>query len=34
MRPLPVEAIVRGDLMGSGWKDDQRTGAASLEARL
>ncbi|NEV62970.1 phosphoribosylaminoimidazolesuccinocarboxamide synthase [Thiorhodococcus minor] len=25
--PLPVEAIVRGYLIGSGWKDYQRTGA-------
>jgi len=27
MKPLPVEAIVRGYLIGSGWKDYQRTGA-------
>jgi len=27
MQPLPVEAIVRGYLIGSGWKDYQRTGA-------
>jgi phosphoribosylaminoimidazole-succinocarboxamide synthase len=27
MRPLPVEAIVRGYLIGSGWKDYQRTGS-------
>ena len=27
MRPLPVEAIVRGYLIGSGWKDYQRSGA-------
>ena len=27
MRPLPVEAIVRGYLIGSGWKDYQATGA-------
>jgi len=27
MRPLPVEAIVRGYLIGSGWKDYQQTGA-------
>ncbi len=27
LRPLPVEAIVRGYLVGSGWKDYQRTGA-------
>ncbi|MCU0835893.1 MAG: phosphoribosylaminoimidazolesuccinocarboxamide synthase [Chromatiaceae bacterium] len=27
MRPLPVEAIVRGYLIGSGWKDYQRNGA-------
>lgn len=43
LKPLPVEAVVRGYLIGSGWKDYQRTGAvcgielpASLEqaARL
>lgn len=27
LRPLPIEAIVRGYLIGSGWKDYQRTGA-------
>jgi phosphoribosylaminoimidazole-succinocarboxamide synthase len=27
LRPLPLEAIVRGYLIGSGWKDYQRTGA-------
>ncbi|SEH09162.1 phosphoribosylaminoimidazolesuccinocarboxamide synthase [Candidatus Venteria ishoeyi] len=27
LRPLPVEAIVRGYLVGSGWKDYQKTGA-------
>ncbi|MBK1700254.1 phosphoribosylaminoimidazolesuccinocarboxamide synthase [Thiococcus pfennigii] len=27
MRPLPVEAIVRGYLIGSGWKDYRRSGA-------
>ncbi len=27
LRPLPVEAIVRGYLIGSGWKDYQRSGA-------
>jgi phosphoribosylaminoimidazole-succinocarboxamide synthase len=27
LRPLPVEAIVRGYLIGSGWKDYQNTGA-------
>jgi phosphoribosylaminoimidazole-succinocarboxamide synthase len=27
LTPLPVEAIVRGYLIGSGWKDYQRTGA-------
>jgi len=27
LRPLPVEAIVRGYIIGSGWKDYQRTGA-------
>ncbi len=26
MKPLPVEAIVRGYLIGSGWKDYQQTG--------
>ena len=26
LRPLPVEAVVRGYLIGSGWKDYQRTG--------
>ena len=29
LEPLPVEAIVRGYLIGSGWKDYQRTGAVS-----
>jgi len=27
LKPLPVEAIVRGYLIGSGWKDYQETGA-------
>ncbi len=27
LQPLPVEAVVRGYLSGSGWKDYQRTGA-------
>jgi phosphoribosylaminoimidazole-succinocarboxamide synthase len=27
LQPLPVEAIVRGYLVGSGWKDYQQTGA-------
>ena len=27
LRPLPIEAIVRGYLIGSGWKDYQQTGA-------
>jgi phosphoribosylaminoimidazole-succinocarboxamide synthase len=27
MKPLPVEAVVRGYLIGSGWKDYQGTGA-------
>ena len=27
LRPLPVEAIVRGYLIGSGWKDYQSTGS-------
>ena len=29
LQPLPVEAIVRGYLIGSGWKDYQRSGAVS-----
>jgi len=29
LQPLPVEAVVRGYLIGSGWKDYQRTGAVS-----
>lgn len=29
LRPLPVEAIVRGYLIGSGWKDYQSSGAVS-----
>ena len=29
LKPLPVEAIVRGYLIGSGWKDYQRSGAVS-----
>lgn len=27
LKPLPVEAIVRGYLIGSGWKDYQNSGA-------
>jgi len=27
LRPLPIEAVVRGYLIGSGWKDYQHTGA-------
>ena len=27
MNPLPAEAVIRGYLIGSGWKDYQRTGA-------
>lgn len=27
LKPLPIEAIVRGYLIGSGWKDYQRSGA-------
>jgi phosphoribosylaminoimidazole-succinocarboxamide synthase len=27
MKPLPIEAIVRGYLIGSGWKDYQKSGA-------
>jgi len=27
LRPLPIEAIVRGYLVGSGWKDYQKTGS-------
>lgn len=26
LKPLPIEAVVRGYLLGSGWKDYQRTG--------
>ena len=29
LKPLPVEAIARGYLIGSGWKDYQKTGAVS-----
>ena len=29
LKPVPVEAIARGDLIGSGWKDYQRTGRVS-----
>jgi len=29
LQPLPVEAVVRGYLIGSGWKDYQRDGAVS-----
>ncbi|MBK5941237.1 phosphoribosylaminoimidazolesuccinocarboxamide synthase [Halochromatium roseum] len=29
LRPLPIEAIVRGYLIGSGWKDYQASGAVS-----
>jgi phosphoribosylaminoimidazole-succinocarboxamide synthase len=37
LQPLPVEAVVRGYLIGSGWKDYQKTGAVcgiSLPAGL
>jgi phosphoribosylaminoimidazole-succinocarboxamide synthase len=27
LKPLPIEAVIRGYLIGSGWKDYQRTGA-------
>src|SRR4029450_12476758 len=27
LKPVPLEAVVRGYLIGSGWKDYQRTGA-------
>jgi phosphoribosylaminoimidazole-succinocarboxamide synthase len=27
LKPLPIEAVVRGYLIGSGWKDYQRTGS-------
>src|SRR5688572_10431687 len=27
LKPLPIEAVVRGYLIGSGWKDYQQTGA-------
>lgn len=29
LQPLPIEAVVRGYLIGSGWKDYQREGAVS-----
>ena len=29
LRPLPVEAVVRGYLIGSGWKDYCKTGKVS-----
>jgi phosphoribosylaminoimidazole-succinocarboxamide synthase len=32
LRALPIEAVVRGYLIGSGWKDYQRTGAVCGEA--
>ncbi len=37
LKPLPIEAVVRGYLIGSGWKDYQQTGAVcgiQLAARL
>lgn len=37
LKPLPIEAVVRGYLIGSGWKDYQKTGAVcgiSLPAGL
>ncbi len=37
LKPLPIEAVVRGYLIGSGWKDYQRMGAVcgiELPARL
>ncbi len=37
LKPLPIEAVVRGYLIGSGWKDYQQTGAVcgiSLPAGL
>ena len=37
LQPLPIEAVVRGYLIGSGWKDYQQTGAVcgiKLPARL
>ena len=29
LRPLPIEAVVRGYLIGSGWRDYQASGATS-----
>jgi phosphoribosylaminoimidazole-succinocarboxamide synthase len=29
LKPVPIEAIARGYLIGSGWKDYQRTGRVS-----
>ena len=26
LKPLPIEAVVRGYIIGSGWKDYQKTG--------
>ena len=33
LRPVPVEAIARGYIIGSGWKDYQKTGAIGTEGR-
>ena len=33
LQPIPVEAVVRGYIIGSGWKDYQQTGAVCGIAR-
>src|SRR3546814_11321741 len=33
LKALPIEAVVRGYLIGSGWKDYQKTGAVRPEER-
>jgi phosphoribosylaminoimidazole-succinocarboxamide synthase len=34
LKPLPIEAVVRGYVIGSGWKDYQQIGDGSLAAIL
>src|SRR5438105_10252998 len=33
LKPLPIEAVVRGSIIGSGWKPCQRTGKACVIER-
>ena len=33
LKPLPIEAVVRGYLAGSGWKEYQESGAGLRRAR-